>query len=385
MTKFFAIPIFLCILAILTWLSKPLYQNVIEKDLLEKVTKVTKRHVSNSHQNEQLNLQLNGNSLQIDLKHLPQDISLKVKEELQQIVGLNAVHLKAIDDPEPKVPNAIEQAETKPIQIIADNEVSATTSPPFFVITRSSLKNSIFIKGELSSINEKEQLINALTTEFNLPESEKIITHDLIVSNKVTTIRNSQTVFTASAKFICETKASNIDWTSQQITLTGEAKDDEAIDSVIQLFTKLSDPETKILSQNLNKIKPPSLHFTLERLSNNTIILKGTLPNEEMGQSLYELVVQAHTATMEANKKSHVSNNFRYTDLEIKAWWLGKPESFISDFLKQTEGIAKIDYSDEGLYIEGIYKELENYNKARSSFSSIPESIEIYDDFLRVK
>ncbi len=333
MHSLLSISIFLIALASLTFLSKPLYQGIIKQGLAENTVTVSSNHVAVA-----------------DHDHLRETTTPNIEPTAN---GILHTPLK--------------------------------TNMPHFAIAVNSRKNTLSIIGEIASENEKQQLIETLceaSTEFPY---NQISTDELIVNNELTTIRNRDLLFESCGYYLCKAQSASLEWTPMQTKLAGEMTTEQAILETIREFENLSTDDDEVISNNLNLIKAPSLDFTLERLSNNKIILHGTLPNKEMGDAIYQLVASSHTASIGVNEKTYVANNFSYTDQDLEVWWLGIPERFIGDFLKQTEGIAKIEYTKDGLYIEGIYKKQEDYFKARGSFQSIPKNLDVYDDFLRVK
>lgn len=388
-----SILIFSVTLVALTLISKPLYQEAIQKDLENKVNEVTANHITSSDQDnsdiEKLNLSIDDLHLTLNTSHLPSEKADALVEDLD---GISGVYLNTKPkSPFKASPSSNQNIVTSPEIVEPDSTINdltylpKETNTPFFSISINTRIKVLYLTGEIASENEKQQLITTLCEASSDLTYLDVVSKDLIIKSDLTTIRHRDTLYALCREFLTHTKNASIEWSPKQTKLAGQMDSPERISSTLDKFENLSPEHDEIIATSLNLTKPPSIDLTLERLSNNTIILKGTLPSKAMGDKIYKIVANSHTASIGANNKSYIANNISYTDQDIDAWWLGVPEAFIGGFLKQTEGIAKIEYTNEGLYIEAIYKNQDDFNQARTTFLTVPKHLDVYDDFMRVK
>ncbi len=382
------IPIFLVLVTIFSFLCAPIYKTAIEKDLTDKTNLVLKEHIVDQSTIDSLNVKFNGHELHMDDSAMTSDQRSKVLDELDGIIGAYI--------PEVKTSSLIstDKSKTTSDGIIVKADASSPTTNktpiipkahlPYIKVKEIDANKTVTISGQVASTNEKQQILLLFSTLQEQGSQSREIIDQIEVADHVTTINKVKELSQLGTELVNQAENASLDYSNNSIEITGLMHSENDILKITNSLDSLYENDN-VNSEQLRVIEQTKLAFKVERLSNNKIIVSGILPDEAQGQALYDLISESNVQSIGDQEVNNVANKLRYTSRHKGAWWKNMPAKFVPDFLNQTKGIAKIEYTDSGLYIEGMYIKAKDYQTARETFKNIPEDLELYDEFLTLE
>jgi len=338
--------LFCLILALTTFLHKPLLKDHIEADLREKITPI----LENDGIDPSL-VTINGHNLDI-----PADIAAQISDEnhdkLDRVIGAYIP------------PRSSEKTKKTPAQPVKKPQYAQAE----FSILEDKSENpqSLTLKGKIDSEDTRQTILTSVAAAYPADKQPKIDDQLIIAENTVINADLSQ-LRSLVTSHLQTAEQAGVHYSADNISLQGIVESRQQESSVVKLANPLASPERPL--ENKLKVLPRELvDFRVERKEDN-ITVSGTLPSEKDRNSLLSLV-KANAADAQITDKTTIAKR-----PAPQNWWQEQPQKFVPSLLKDSTGPAYVHYRPETFETNALFAKKANRDKLNRQLKSYPKQI----------
>lgn len=333
--------LFVAILALATYLHRPLFAEAIESDLSRKVARVL---AEEDLPPSAATFDGHGLSLQ---EPVASSLSPAGYQKLDGIIGVYISTPK--DSPEPS-------ANPQPPTPVLDE-------PRLFVQEED--ESQFTLSGNLASEAQSKELIAALET-VEPPHPSPILTK-VTASQETAALKGLPSLLNLLVEHMQSTEQAGLQYQDRTLKLTGivETKEDE--ERILAAAAPFLTGD-RTLDNQLKVVSLPPYNLQLQR-DNGTITLQGLFPSPETREETLSLIRE------NCPDERLIDNSTLASRHSSSTWWQDHLTELLPDFLSQTEGPLHLHYGAVNLEASATFLSKSAKNDALGQLSELPAEL----------